>query len=287
MNLHIAAVLGLMVCLAACDRTAPAAAPAATAAITITPQEAQILPTPELARRVLGAASAIVLDVERPTWGERPPSLGGTPASASRKWPPAEPPPLDQLIFFGRAFVTGSQFGLCGADVVTVDFDEAGAVSHVEAATRYGVEGRIDAAPGTWSYEEAGRICGGVKATRRYFPATDAGAAQQIALYVQAIKKAAASERPLGFRFSCELDGKAIAQCLDRRALTDIALADMSAARSVDCPRTSLRLPECYELTFREGEVGLNPQFLRIVGSNYMNRLTIEDVSLVFGITLE
>lgn len=34
----------------------------------LTPQEAQVLPLAELAQRVLGAAGAVVIDVERPRW---------------------------------------------------------------------------------------------------------------------------------------------------------------------------------------------------------------------------
>ena len=241
----------------------------------LTAHEAQSLSDQDLAHRVLGAAGSLVLTVDRPVWS-RPPWQQKGP------WPPPSSPPLDRLIFYGRPVVTGSQFGICGSEWITVDFDGDGRVKSLEAESRYGVEGPIDAKPGSWTYEQSESICAKVTSTKFYFPAPGAEEALVIALYAAAIRREASSGKPL--HFTCD---HRVCQPTERKYLAHLDLSAMNHARTVDCPNSSLRQAECYELVFNEGKVGSNPQTLRVVGTDYLNRLIIENVTLKFDETLQ
>ncbi len=92
---------------------------------TLTPQEAQSLPIPELAQRVLGAAGTVVTDVDRPRW---PACVGFCPPPAPH---PNGPPPLTTLTFYTRASASSEAgwLGLCRATAIDVSFDKSGAVT--------------------------------------------------------------------------------------------------------------------------------------------------------------
>lgn len=106
---------------------------------TLTPQEAQTLPVPELAARVLGAAGAIVVDVERPHFpvcvGLCPPLL---PHSDS-------PPPLTSLTLYTRASASSEAdwLGLCRATAIEVNFDKSGIVTSLDQRTTVGWLGAL------------------------------------------------------------------------------------------------------------------------------------------------
>lgn len=144
---------------------------------SVTAIDAQKLPLRILAKKALGEVGLLMIDVQRPSWGSQP--LGPYPPHLP--WPPPGIPPLSHLRFFGRAEVTGSQFGMCGSDWVTVGFTDGGKVESIRARRHYGVAGPIYRAPGTGTYAEAGKICDSVKSTRHYFPAPDPEAALTIA----------------------------------------------------------------------------------------------------------
>lgn len=92
---------------------------------TITPQEAQSLPIPELAQRVLGAAGTVVTDVDRPRW---PTCVGFCPPPVPH---PDGPPPLTTLTFYTRASASSEAgwLDLCRATAIDVSFDKSGAVT--------------------------------------------------------------------------------------------------------------------------------------------------------------
>ncbi|WP_457098187.1 hypothetical protein [Lysobacter sp. P5_B9] len=242
----------------------------------VSPTEAQTLPLRALAKKVLGTAGSLMIDVDRPTWGERswrmPPS---TP------WPPSGPPPLHDLRFFGRGVVTGSQFGMCGSDWVTVHFEESGEIESLQAERHYGVEGPIYRAPGHWTYEESERICSSVKTTKTYFPAPDAQSALEIALYLDAIGDRGPFAHQ-SFAFSCT------GICRnDRALLRELRLGNIDEARQIDCVPTKVKLPSCFELTVGDNKIGPYPKTFRVYGSNYMNKVIITAVSVDVGSTLE
>ncbi|MGH8337264.1 MAG: hypothetical protein ACRETL_10695, partial [Gammaproteobacteria bacterium] len=130
-----------------------------------TAEDARTMSLAMLSQKLLGESGAVMIDLDRPRFKGI----------------------LEPVRFYSRATVTGSQFGICGSDWVTVDFDEKGSVETISSERRYGVAGDVYRAPVKWSYDESGKICASVKSTRNYFPAPDAESALEIALYVDAI----------------------------------------------------------------------------------------------------
>jgi hypothetical protein len=228
-------------------------------AARITDQQAQNLPVAELAHLALGAAGDLMMEVERPDDG-------------SLKW--------GALQFHSRAVVTGSQFGMCGSDWVSLHFDDEGLLESIDAQRRYGVEGDIYREPGNWTYNESGAICDSVKTTRGYFPAPGSQEALEIALYVDAISGRGQFSKQ-NFSFTC--DGVC---SQSRNILASLKLEDIDEARIIDCAPTNLKIPSCFELVIGEGRVGPFPKKFRIYGTNYMNKVIITTVKVYVGSTL-
>lgn len=240
------------------------------------PAEAQELPLEALAGKLLGDFGALMMDVERPSWGPRYHRL-----PESIPWPPERPPPLRKLRFYSRAAVARAWPGLCASDWVTVWFEETGNIERVDVENRFGVEGNLYASPASWNNEQSGATCSAVQSTRGYFPAPDEQAAHRIARYVDVI----AGRGPFAgqdFKFSCSPECRG-----GRAALRFLELADIDRAREVDCKPTALTLPSCYELTVGEGRLGPFPMSFRVYGSNYLNRVVVEEVSVMVGFTME
>lgn len=218
-------------------------------ATPITVQQARELPIRELSRLALGESGDLVIDIERPG---------------------PEARELTELRFFGRAVVTGSQFGLCGSDWITLEFNNDGSVASLDAERRFGVEGQLYRKPGEWTYDESVSICKEVKSTKNYFPAPGPQDALEIALYVDAI----AGAGPFGaqkFKFKCE--GVCGAK---KSVLSHLQLSAIDRVRAIDCDRVELKLPSCFEVVV--GERGASAIEFRIYGSNYMNRVVVSEV---------
>jgi len=225
----------------------------------ITDKQAQNLPIHELAKLALGTAGQLMIDVERPRYG----SLE-----------------YGSLRFYSRAVVTGSQFGMCGSDWVTLNFDDKGSLESIAAQRRYGVEGDIYRKPGKWTYDESGTICKSVKATRLYFPAPGAQEALEIALFVDAIHGIGPFSKQK-FSFQCEgFCGQG------RSVLAALKLSDIDEARAIDCEPTALKLPSCFELVVGENKIGPFPKRFRIYGSNYMNKVVISAIKVYVASTI-
>ena len=226
----------------------------------ISDKQARDLPTPELAKLALGHAGELMTDVDRPRDG-------------SLKWA--------TLRFYGRAAVTGSQFGMCGSDWVALHFDDKGALESIDAERRYGVEGPIYRQPGKWTYEESGAICDAVKSTRDYFPAPGAQDALRIAAFVDAI----AGRGPFSkqsYSFKCT------GICNQGRSvLRSLKLSEIDQARAIDCDSNAPEMPSCFELVVGQNKVGPFPKTFRVYGSHYMNRVVISSVKVDVGSTLE
>jgi hypothetical protein len=236
-----------------------AVSPLALAA-PITARQARELPTLELSHLALGEAGDLMIDVER---------LG----SAVQETP--------DLRFFGRAVVTGSQFGLCGSDWVTLHLDEGGSVESVDAERRFGVEGQIYRKPGEWTYDESDSICKAVKSTKSYFPAPGPQEALEIALYIDAI----AGTGPFAtqnFKYQCE--GLCGAK---KSVLSYLQLRKIDRARTIDCDGVKLKLPSCFEVVVGEYNVGAFPMTFRIYGSNFMNRVIVSAIRVSVRSTSE
>lgn len=239
----------------------------------VTTLDAQQLPLRVLAKKVLGEVGLLMIGVQRPSWGSKP--LGPYPPHLA--WPPPRIPPLDQLRFFGRAEVTGSQFGMCGSDWVTVDFKDSGEVESIRAQRHYGVAGPIYRAPGTWTYAEAEKICDSVKSTRHYFPAPDPGSALTIATYVDAIHGIGPFARQR-FSYSCSGCTKTSSR---QWVLQWLTLRRIRRVRKIDCGDIHLKLPSCFRLVLDNSD-GLLNGIYRIYGSDYMNHIVVTSVVVRF-----
>lgn len=108
-------------------------------AAPLTAQEAQNLPLAALAQRVLGAAGAVAIDVDRPRW---PTCEGFCPPPERR---PPGPPPLNALTFYTQAAATMElgRAGLCRATRITVAFDPDGRVKWLGQGGTIGWLGRL------------------------------------------------------------------------------------------------------------------------------------------------
>jgi hypothetical protein len=229
---------------------------ALAAAPQLTAQEAKTLPLHDLANRLLGASGSIMIDVDRPRFDS-----------------------LEPVRFYSHAIAWGSYFGVCAADRVTVEFDEHDRIEALQTERRYGVEGDMYRAPGTWTYDEFGEMCSAVDSTRGYFPAPSHGAAQDIARYVDAIAGLGPFSQQT-FDYSCE------GLCSDQaKDLAWLRLSEIQSVREIDCDNVSLKLPDCYEITVGSG-VGPFPKTFRVYGSNYMNKTVIQRISVHVGSTL-
>ncbi|WP_156459011.1 hypothetical protein [Rhodanobacter sp. Root480] len=225
----------------------------------MTAKVARTMPLTELAHLLLGKSGAIMIGIDRPRF----------------------PGILEPIRFYSHAIVTGSQFGLCGSDWVTVGFDEKGNVERLSSQRRFGVAGNIYRAPGSWTYDEYGQLCSAVKSTKNYFPAPSGQAALEIAWYVDAItgKGPYAQQH---FSYSCT------GSCSKNRIdLKWLRLGNIDAAREIDCPATKLKLPSCYEVTVGDAKIGAFPKIYKIYGSCYMNKVVVWAVSVDVSFTLE
>ena len=227
----------------------------------LTDAEARDLPLPELAQRALGEAGKLMIDVDRPRDGKL-------------AW--------DSLRFYGRGFVTGSQFGICGSDWVTLHFDDDddGVLESIDTQRRYGVEDSVYRSGEEWTYEESDAICSAVKSTRSYFPAPDPEAALAVVRFVDAIH----ARGPLAkqdFDFQCTgicNRGRALLEELQLDEIDEVRILDGSVF-----PDRKWHL----EIVTGEGKVGPFPKKFRIEGSTYMNKIVVSRVTVNVGLTLE
>jgi hypothetical protein len=232
--------------------------PSISAART-TAEQARTMPMQQLAQKLLGESGSVMIDIDRPRFEGI----------------------LEPVRFYSHATVTGSQFGMCGADWVTVGFDEKGEVENVSAQRRYGVAGDIYRAPGKWSYDESGKVCASVKSTRNYFSAPDSQSALEITWYVDAISDKGPFTKQ-SFSYSCT------GVCAKGRGdLKWLRLGQITSTRAIDCPKSSLELPTCFEVVVGENKVGPFPKTFRIYGTTYMNKAVVSNVVVDVGFTLE
>lgn len=228
------------------------------------------MPLHQLARKVLGEAGTIMFAVKRPTWGPNPSSVVPViviPHSQRQtsSWPPPGPPPLDELIFYSSPTPTGSQYGICSSEWVTVNFDKAGRVEGIHSKRHYGVAGSIYTKPGTWTYDEYGKLCQSVKSVRNYFPAPNGEAALEVVAYIDAIHHMSPLNN-INFTYSCSgICGKG------REALKWLTYENIDWVKQVPCPKMNLKIPSCYQ-------VHASYATYTIDGTYYMNKVVIKNV---------
>lgn len=231
---------------------------AAVSAEKLTYSEVKNLPAHRLAERTLGEAGKLMMDVERPR------------STLNRA----------NLKFFSYAFATGSQYGICGSNWVTLSFDENGVIASINNERRYGVEASIYTDPKDWTYQEYGDLCRAVKNTREYFPSPDAQSALTISAYVDLLAKNGES-KPSDYAFDCS------GSCSKINAdnyVKSIKLRDIVKAEKIDCDENDV-YAKCYKLTLDGQPPGLFPRILKIYGRMRMNDVVITKVKLWVGET--
>lgn len=195
----------------------------AASAPVLTAQEAQTLPVAEIAARVLGAAGAVVVDVERPTW---PTCYGLCPPPTPK---PEGPPPLAHLVFYTRATASAwaGWAGLCAASRIEVTFDPAGQVTAVEQVGTIGSAGALvplpDATAAVATQDAAMQVrCRSLATTAAFFRAPDRLAAWRAAIAIELVH--AAMLRPGGLKVGCKSYDIGITQdCGSPEQLADFA----------------------------------------------------------------
>lgn len=230
----------------------------AVSAEKLTYSEVKNLPVHRLAERALGEAGKLMMNVERPR------------STLSRA----------NLKFFSYAFATGSQYGICGSNWVTLSFDESGVIASINNELRYGVEASIYTDPKNWTYQEYEDLCRAVKNTREYFPSPDAQSALTISAYVDMLAKNGES-KPFGYVFDCT------GSCSKINAddyVKSIKLRDIVKADKIDCDESNA-YAKCYKLTLDGQPPGLFPRVLSIYGRMRMNDVVITKVKLWVGET--
>jgi hypothetical protein len=225
----------------------------------MTAEKARSLPLNSLSHLLLGESGSIMIEVDRPRYENT----------------------LEPLRFYSHAFAWGSFFGVCASDWVTVEFNEKGFVNALKSERRYGVAGNMYGKSNKWTYDAFVKMCVSVKSTRGYFPAPDHSSAWDIARYVHAVSG-------VGPFTAQKLSYKCTGLCRDgRRDLDWLRLENISSSRIIDCPKTSLKLPSCYEVVVGNDRVGPFPKTFRIYGSNFMNKTIVSKITVDVQSTLQ
>lgn len=222
----------------------------------ITSDQARTMSLPKLAHRLLGESGAIMIDVDRP----RLSNLEDDP-----------------IRFYTHAMATGSQFGLCAGDWVTVGFNAKQTIESLSAERRYGVAGDLYHPPK--AQDDSRKLCASVKSTKNYYPSPDAQAALSVALYVDAI----AGNGPFSNQnFSYECTGRCAEGRDDLKWLT---LDKIDSVRLIDCPK-SQREAVCVEVTTGSYEVGPFPKVFDIYGTAWYKSVVVSKVVVWVGSTV-
>ena len=224
----------------------------------MTATKARSMPLGDLAQKLLGDSGSIMIDVDRPRYENI----------------------LEPIKFYSHAIAWGSYYGVCASDRVTVEFDEKGFIEALQSERRYGVEGSMYGSSDSWTYDKFGKMCAAVKSTRNYFPAPDHGSAADIARYIHAISGVGSFAYQV---FSYECTGFCGA---GRSQLDWLRLENISSSRIIDCPKTTLTSPSCYEVIVGDNRVGPFPKTYRIYGSTYMNKTILSEIQVEVGSTM-
>ena len=172
----------------------------ATMAITaaanarISPEEAQKLPLPELATKVLGDAGTLMVDVNRPRW----PGPFGLPGN----------PPVNEISFYQRpseAYAGKGWQGLCQSEVVDVSFDGDGVPRHITTHYVFGVADRMERASdqGPAKLDKTEARCVALTPKTSFFYAKNYEEAGITAILLEELRRSRKVRGGWPFEFSC------------------------------------------------------------------------------------
>jgi hypothetical protein len=196
--------------------------------------------------------------------------------------------PIESIDLYTHPYALGSQYGLCGTEKYSVEFDDAGHIDSVRVTQRYGVEGAIFQKPDfDWDYYYK-VMCQSVPTSHApsYFPAPDSMIAQDVAMLLIPVIDLAGSSGPLPYRLDCRnFDGSA---CRDntRRYLAQLHLDEIDELTAINCPLSGGPEKVCFTITTGDGQLGPYPKSITVKGSTYMNNVWVDSVSVVQGFTV-
>jgi len=229
-----------------------------------------------LARRLLGQVGRRIalVDRHRDRWQYYE---GGNDAAES-------------IDLFTRPYALGSQFGLCGAEKYSIEFDEEGRIESVVVSQRYGVEGPIfQKADFDWNHYY-NVMCESAPATHApsYFPAPDSLLADNAAELLIALSDIASSSTALPFDLKCRSweEKRGCGQGI-REYLGSLRLEDIDELSLVNCPLAGGPPNSiCFTVTTGVHQLGPFPKYITVKGSTHMNNVRIDSVDVLESFTV-
>lgn len=181
----------------------------------------------------------------------------------------------------------GSQYGLCGTEKYTIQFDDSGHVSTVSVDERYGVEGAIFQKPDfDWDYYYK-VMCKSVPASHApsYFPASNSLTAEDAAmLLIPAIDLAHASG-PVPYRLTCHGYKQPCSGDI-RKFIGDLRLEEIDKFDLSNCPLPGGPKEVCFTVDVGEGRLGPFPKTITVKGSTFMNNPRVDSIDIYEGFTI-
>jgi hypothetical protein len=237
---------------------------------SLTLREAQTLPVDELAHRILGAAGSLVYDLDRPDWGPCPILVG----RCRLKWPPDAPPPLDQLVFYGRAFATGFK-GLCRSNLIVVELGDSGSITNLSSVTRYGMESTIQ----TVRKQKSAEVCANSNDVRFYFEAVDALSAFNGIRFVSEIMRASSLNTKVPYKIKCTFSRGP--RCVNTRSiLQELDVREIAKFEAVDCATEIPNFPDCYKITFQHSGDDGGTRQIELIARGYATQDSVQILSV-------
>ena len=263
----------------------------------LTPEQAQTMPTAQLARVVLGEAGATVVRVERPIWHD---CAGFCPTLTEEEVERRKgPPPLsDGLLFFQRPTAVlsaqSSWSGLCSSTVIGVGYDEDGKVTGVRTDERYGVPERMtppdaEAASDYGARREAlNRGCAERWSTEGGFLADGENTAYRAAAATALFERQAPRARQHGIQVKCLSSGGICGTPEQNEEIAAlIAPARISMARQVSCtgdhkPVVLVGPDACYHLDLAQPGESAFLEIADAYGDIKLRRVEYSQLQMVY-----
>jgi hypothetical protein len=196
----------------------------------------------------------------------------------------------ESVDLYTRPYALGSQFGLCGVEKYSIEFDDEGRIESVAVSQRYGVEGPIfQKADFDWDHYY-NVMCASAPATHApsYFPAPDSLMADHTAELLVALFDIASSSAALPFELECtsweekRACSKGIREYLGSLRLDDIDEFTLANCPLAGAPPNSI----CFTVISGVHQLGPFPKYITVKGSTYMNNVQIDSVDVLESFTV-